>query len=64
MALSKQDIKTIEEIVRKKIEKSFDMYFLYKIGKNQKIDMTYDELERRLVEIQEYTREIPIVKVE
>ena len=40
------------------------MYFLYKIGKNQKIDMTYDELERRLVEIQEYTREIPIVKVE
>lgn len=63
MSLTQNDIKIIEEIVRRKIKKSFDMYFLKNIDKSQKIDITYDELEKELVRIQENLKEIPIISI-
>jgi len=63
MSLTQNDIEIIEEIVRRKIKKSFDMYFLKNINKSQKIDITYDELEKELVRVQENLKEIPVISV-
>ncbi|MDD2577973.1 MAG: hypothetical protein PHP96_01115 [Candidatus Dojkabacteria bacterium] len=63
MSLTQNDIEIIEEIVRRKIKKSFDMYFLKNINKSQKIDITYDELEKELVRVQENLKEIPVISI-
>ena len=63
MSLTQNDIEIFEEIVRRKIKKSFDMYFLKNINKSQKIDITYDELEKELVRVQENLKEIPVISI-
>ncbi len=63
MSLTQNDIEIIEEIVRRKIKKSFDVYFLKNINKSQKIDITYDELEKELVRVQENLKEIPVISI-
>jgi len=39
------------------------MYFLKNINKSQKIDITYDELEKELVRVQENLKEIPVISI-
>ena len=37
--------------------------FLKNINKSQKIDITYDELEKELVRVQENLKEIPVISI-
>ena len=61
MSLTKDDIEIIEEIIRIKVKKNLKEYIL---SRPYVLKMTYDEMEKELVKIQEDFANIPIVKVE
>ena len=61
MSLTKEDIQIIEEIVRVKVKNNLKRYVL---KKPHVLNITYDELERELVKIEESIPDIPIVKLE
>ena len=64
MALTKEDIQTIKRIVNRNTQENMKVINRYILGKSYIMNITYDQLAKEVVEINQNVPDIPIVVLE